>query len=102
MNHFKWIATQNCIRFYKRTYTLNHDISQALIDALSDLGMLEQFNFSEYSPSSKDLFKIKLDLELEISGTLSDTYLQVTVSRNNPEILALIEKKINQWSTLLA
>ena len=102
MNHFKWIATQNCIQFYKRTYTLNRDINQALIDALSDLGTLEQFNFSEFSPSAKDLFKIKLDLEIEISGTISDSYLQVTVSKNNPEILVLIEKKINQWSTLLA
>ncbi len=98
MNQFVWISTRNCRKFYKRVYTLNKKIDQDLIRSLSDFGLLEDYSFSNFSQDSKDIFKVKMDDEIEISGTIDDTYLQVTVTKKNPEILMQIEAKINSWS----
>lgn len=100
MNHFTWIPTRNCIRFFKRTYTLKYKIDYHLVSALSDFGLIENHPFSNHSERSKDIFKVKVEFEIEISGTMDDTYLEITVPKKNPEIIAQIEAKINSWSEI--
>lgn len=98
MKHFKWTPIRNCRKFYKRYYYLNYPIDQELVDELNQFGFLETYKFSDYSKKAKDIFTIKLDGYIELSGAYDDECLQVTVPIESPAIVSEIELIITTWS----
>lgn len=98
MDHFKWVKTRNCRRFIKRTYTLNYPINDQLISTLKDHGDLEILCLSDYSTSFNDIFKIRVEELIEISGSFRDVYLQLTIKKTAADIIKVIEAEMNSWS----
>ena len=97
-DQFSCIKTRNCRRFHKRTYTLAKEIDNDLVDSLQKLGVLEIIKFSDYLATARDIFKVRIEDLLEISGTFNDRYLQITLRKDLAEMIIDIEGKINSWS----
>ena len=79
--HFSWIPTRNCRRFLKRNYTLKFGIDSMLVAKLEKFGFLETYEFSKFSKTSLDLFKIRIEGELELSGLYESTSLNVLIPK---------------------
>ncbi|MBL6448003.1 hypothetical protein JMN32_16925 [Fulvivirga sp. 29W222] len=99
MKVFQCKEIRNCRRFYRYCYTLNAPIDAILMDKLSLLGFIEVNKLSEYSPQFRDTFKISFDDQIEISGTVSDKQLYLTVSKQYPELKKVLEDTIIEWFT---
>lgn len=96
--HFSWTEIRNCRRYFKRYYTLSHAIDQDLVDGMGQFGFATITEFSKFAPQAFDTFKIKLDDDVELSGSIKSTDFYVTVSRQSPELLAEIESVLTVWS----
>jgi hypothetical protein len=96
--HFSWTEVRNCRRFFKRYYTLSHAIDQDLVDGMTCFGFPEITRFSQYAPEAFDTFKVKMDDDMELSGSIKSHDFYVTVSRQSPDILEEIEGLLAEWS----
>ncbi len=97
MQAFHCTLIRNCRRYTKKCYRLNRNIDKALIRRLEKFGILEITNFSVFSSAARDIFKVRFDDEIEISGTLSWVDLSVTVSKRHPDLENLVEEEILDW-----
>lgn len=96
-NLFEVVDNQNCRKYLKRCYFLKVEITRGLIPYLSDFGFLEMQEFSKFSPSAKDCFKISVDENLYINGVINDKLLYLTVSKSNETFVPVFEKKLVEW-----
>ncbi len=95
---FRWTQIRNCRKFYKRCYTTRYPVDSLLLGQLEVFGFLEIQSFSKYSSQALDLFKIKFEEEVEISGTIGFTQIQMSISRSYPEMVQKFEKTLRNWS----
>ena len=96
MATFELIKIKNCRRFYKYCYTLSKPIDNNLLDKLTFFGLVERTNFSRYSPSFKDTFKVRLDDQIEINGTILDRQLYLTVNKEYIYLQDSLESILNE------
>lgn len=96
--YFKCIKTRNCRRFFKHNYVLQFKIDHELVSKLENFGMLEITEFSKFSNLANDMFKVRMDSEIELSGTINDTLFRLTISREYPELVTDVETILNNWS----
>lgn len=96
--NFSYVTTRTCRRFYKRHYTLGFPIDTTLLNELEQFGIMEVMEFSKYSATAYDTFKIKFDEQVDISGLINGKELQVTLSKEQPSLLALFEETLDKYA----
>lgn len=94
---FSYTVIRNCRKFYKRYYTLSSPADDALVDQLERFGLKEVVAFSQYAATSLDIFTIKFEQEIEISGAFKSNQVQVTISKQYPEFLHEFEEILDNW-----
>lgn len=87
----------NCRKYIKRYYVMFEPTDDVLLAQLSTFGEVELHHFSKYSPLSKDVFHIKCEDAIEISGALKDVQVMVTLIREYEDYLPQIEQTLITW-----
>ena len=100
--YFTCIPTRNCRRFYKHNYELKYRINKSLVSRLEKFGILNTIQFSKFSNQANDLFKIKMDDEIELSGVLNDHVFRLTISKQLPELVQEVESILEDWSIAIS
>ena len=95
---FSFVQTQNCRKFIKRYYQLPFLVDKLLLSLLEEeFGLVEIYEFSKFSPTAKDTFKISFDTSLQVSGNLGETTIFFTVAKEKSDYLLIFENVLNQW-----
>lgn len=97
MEAFQQKEIRNCRRYYRHCYTLAAPIDDLLIDKLGSFGLIEINRLSQYSPTFRDTFKICFDDQIEISGTICDQQLYLTVNKQFVALKSDLENTIREW-----
>ncbi|TAF75998.1 MAG: hypothetical protein EAZ53_04745 [Bacteroidetes bacterium] len=100
MQLFEVIENKNCRKHIRKCYTLKTPLLPSLIESLAEFGFLEVQNFSQFSPLSKDCFKIYADDSLYINGILYDFQIHLTVSLANINFIPIFESELTKWILL--
>ena len=92
-----YITTRTCQKFYRRKYDLPKAIDSNLVESLKKFGKIEVLKFSNYHPSSMDLFKLTEPDMYEISGSIGGSEVFVTIKKNASIGIEAFEGVVTGW-----
>ena len=88
---------KNCRKFYKRMYDFERPLTAQFVDGLAVFGYLKIYHFSTIVPTAKDVFSVKGNEGLEISGAINDKSILLVIPKNNPKQFELFEQLLSDF-----